>query len=208
MSATINRATLVRMSAILASLLMISLLVVTGSRAAFTASTDNATNTFSSASTITLTDDDNGATLFTVTGLTPGARVENCIEVTFAGASANADIRMYTGAFTTGDLDPALNIEVTIGSGASFAATETGPALGGGDCSDFVAGTFVFPMGPLALFETNASYVTAVPAWNTSNTSQGNVQVYRIVVEMDATAGNAFADKQSGEVTFVWEAQG
>lgn len=204
MSATINRATLVRISAVLASLLMISLLVVTGSRAAFTDSTDNAANTFNSAAVITLTDDDAGAKLFTVTGLTPGARVENCIEVTFAGASANADIRMYTGAFTVGPLDPALNIEVSIGSGGNFVATELGG--GEGDCTGYVAGAVVFPMAALSVFETNTSYATAVPAWNTA--VQGNVQTYKIVVEMDETADNSFANQASGEVTFVWEAQG
>lgn len=206
MSATINRATLVRVSAILASLLMISLLVVTGSRAAFTDSTDNAANTFNSASVITLTDDDLGAKLFTVTGLTPGARVENCIEVTFAGASANADIRMYTGAFTVGPLDPALNIEVSIGSGGNFVATELGG--GEGSCASYTAGTTFFPMAPLSVFETNTSYATATPAWTTGNVLQGTVQTYKIVVEMDATADNSFANQASGEVTFVWEAQG
>lgn len=204
MSATINRAALVRVSAILASLLMISILVVTGSRAAFTDTTDNAANTFNSAANITLTDDDTGAKLFTVTGLTPGARVENCIEVTFAGASPNADIRMYSGAYAAGPLDSALNIEVSIGTGGGFVATELGG--GEGDCSGYTAGTIFFALAPLADFGAITTYGGATQAWTTG--VQGPVQVYRIAVEMDATADNSYADLASGEVTFIWEAQG
>ena len=205
MSAILNRATMVRIAAVLASFLMISVLVVTGSRAAFIDSTDNAANTFSSAAGVTLTDDDGGSTLFTVTGLTPGARVENCIQVTFAGASPNADIRMFAGASAPGTLVPVLDIEVTIGSGEAFSATELGG--GEGDCSTFVPGAVLNPLGDLSTFLGNTTFASAPVGWNTS-TPQGNVQTYRIVVEMDATADNSYANQPSGEMTFVWEAQG
>lgn len=204
MSTFINRATSVRIGAILASFLMIALLVVTGSRAAFTATTTNDTNTFTAAGAIAVSTDATGSQLFTVTGLTPGASVENCVAVTFVGDSPNADIRLYAGPSVPASLADVLDIQVSIGTGGGFVATELGG--GEGDCTGYLAGSVVSPTAPMLTFLGIQDFASAPVGWTTS--IQGNTQTYQITVTMDAAADDSYANTSSGDIQFVWEAQG
>lgn len=202
MTLGIQRSTLVRIASFVAALLMISLLVMTGSRAAFTAQTNNPGNTFAAANGVTLTDDAVG-TMFLVTGMTPGATVDNCIEVTFAGEGPG-DIRIFSGTSVPGVLADVLNIEIVIGSGGGFVATELGNDEG--DCTGFTAGATVYS-GTLANFvTTQTDWSAAALAWDTN--VQGNVQTYQVRVTMDGAADNSYALTTAGPVEFVWEARG
>ena len=97
------------------SLVVVSVLVVTSSIAAFGDTTDNTGNSFSTG-TVTLTDDDVGA-LFTVTNLIPGQSVQDCITVTYSGSIADPSaVRIYSGGYTdSGDLDTHLDITIDEG---------------------------------------------------------------------------------------------
>lgn len=204
MPSGIQRSTIVRLAAFGAATLLISLLVLTGSRAAFTAQTNNPANTFQAASGVTLTDGANGTTMFLVTGLTPSETVENCIDVTFSGESVNADIRLFSGTSLAGTLADALNLEVKIGDGGGFVATELGG--GEGDCTGFVPGATIYS-GTLADFvATQTDWSAAAAGWNTS--VQGNVQTYQFRVTMDPAADNSYTLTTAGPIEFVWEARG
>lgn len=202
MTLGIQRSSFVRIAAFVAALLMISLLVMSGSRAAFTAQTNNPGNTFAAANGVTLTDDA-VSTMFVVTGMTPGEIVDNCIEVTFIGAGPG-DIRIFSGTSIPGVLADVLNVEIAIGDGGGFVATELGG--GEGDCTGFTPGATVYS-GTLSDFvTTQTDWAGAALAWDTS--VQGNVQTYQVKVTMDGAADNSYALTTAGPVEFVWEARG
>src|SRR4051812_15910510 len=74
-----------QLSAVALSFIVIALLVVTSSRAAFVAQNDNVTNQVTAAA-VDLTDNDSGtAMIANVTGLMPGTDVDRCIDVTYTG---------------------------------------------------------------------------------------------------------------------------
>jgi hypothetical protein len=77
-------------------LLAVSALVFGTSRAAFSATTTNPSNSWDSG-TVTLTDDHQpGTALFTSTNMVPGDVDNNCIEVTYTGSSYDLTaIRLY-----------------------------------------------------------------------------------------------------------------
>src|SRR5215211_7311665 len=105
----------IQLSAFALSFILIALLVVTSSRAAFVAQNDNVANTVTSAS-IDLTDNDNAAAMFNVSGLMPGVNETRCITVTYTGTVNPTAVRLYRSAVPSNDLAPYLNL--TIESGA------------------------------------------------------------------------------------------
>lgn len=107
-----------RIAAIVGSMAVVGLLVVTASSAAFTATTDNTGNAFNAA-TIALSDDDGGTAMFDVSGLVPGDVTTGCITVTYTGTADPAVVKIYQGAYTETDgaadgatLDAALTIDI------------------------------------------------------------------------------------------------
>lgn len=107
-----------RIAAIVGSMAVVGLLVVTASSAAFTATTDNTGNAFNAA-TIALSDDDGGTAMFNVTGMVPGDTTEGCITVTYTGTADPGVVKIYQNAYTESDgasdgatLDEALTIDI------------------------------------------------------------------------------------------------
>jgi hypothetical protein len=175
--------------------------------AAFTASTDNAGNSWQSG-TVVLTDSDNGSALFTSGSdgpLKPGDSASRCIQVDYTG-DLDADIQLYvtTPASTTDgtpapvvkSLDPYLVMTVEQGADVTDGST-LDP-----DCAGFVPQADVFPGASMQELKTHGDYEhglsvgTAVP--------QGTHLTFKItyLVEDD----NAAQDAQS-KATFVWEAR-
>ena len=109
--------------------LMVTILTVGRSEAAFTATT--ASSSSFATGTVVLTDDDSGSALFTATGMTAGSSVTDCITVTYSGTIVPAPIRMYGS--TTGTLDTYLDAIIEIGTGGSF-----------GDCTGFTPTSTLF----------------------------------------------------------------
>lgn len=178
---------------LLVSFALVSLVVLTGSRAAFTDSTDNTGSEFA-AGDVVLTDDDAGGILFNVSNMAPGDEAVNCIAVTYSGSITDpGPVRLYSGGFTdaTG-LASYLNVTIEEGSGGVF-----------NDCSAFVFEGTVFG-NTLAFFDTNhGDYATGAGAWNPSSTSES--KSYRITVELDAGTPNAQQGASVTAVGFVWE---
>ena len=167
--------------------------VYQGTNAAFTDSTSNGANSWSSGSVV-LSDDDSGAALFSTGPLVPGDTGSRCLAVTYSGTVA-ASVRLYATS-VSGGLAPYLELDVEEGAGAGnvgSAADRTG-----------FSGTSVWS-GTLAAFGAAAtSWATGVGSF--APTGAGQVQVYRLTWTLDATTPDA-VQGQSATGTFVWEAQ-
>ena len=147
--------------------------------------------TFSTGS-VSLGDDDAGTTMFTVSGLAPGAAGTRCITVTSTG-SVPAPVRMYvTGRSTTKSLASNLTLDIQSGTGGSTA-----------DCAGFTPATTVY-RGTLAAFPTG--FGSGVGGWTTTGNTVGESRTYQITYSVPA---NAPATSQAGTaaVTFTWETQ-
>jgi hypothetical protein len=131
------KANTVRGAALLSSLAIVSLLVLTGSRAAFTDSTANAGNEWTTG-TVELTDDQDGTAMFAATGILPGYSDSRTIDVTYDGpAGSSADVTF------TADVsgDTALTSELLVTVTRDEAAVVTDVALGALADHSFVLGT-------------------------------------------------------------------
>ena len=78
-----------RSVAILLAMALMAVLTVAGTRAVFSAQTDNSGNAFATAD-ILLYDDDSATVMFNVAGLWPGDQVDHCVEVSYEGPNGRA----------------------------------------------------------------------------------------------------------------------
>lgn len=165
-----------------------------GTYSAFTAADTNDGNTITSG-TVSLTDDDSGSAMYSVTNQKPGDTVQKCIKVTYAG-SLDADVRFYT-ADTIGAVGEFVNLTITPGSGATFP-----------DCTGFTADGADLFSGTLASFATTHSnwtnglvdYPSAGSKWVTND-----AVVYRFTLTLqddDDAQGDT-----SNSHAFTWEAR-
>lgn len=178
-----------RLSAIGAALLMLTVLTISRSQAAFSATTENTNNTFSTGS-ISLTDDDSDAAMFTVTNMQPATPVVECIELTYAGGLPTAEFRMYGSS--TGTLAGYLDTTVEIGTGGEF-----------GDCSSFVASSTVYDDVLHTFVVNNTDYASGITIATTTATT--DVSVLRFTIELQDD--NA-AQGLSATIGFHFEVQG
>lgn len=184
----------VRLGAVALSFLLVALMVVTASHAAFTATTQNTANAAASGQLL-LSDDDAGSAMFNVAGLAPGAPVDRCITVTYSGSLDPAPIRLYSAAPPTGDLAPYLSLTVDIGpaSGDAF-----------GSCAHFSSTATLHPgTRTLADFAANlTSYDNGLTAWDPAAAGEKRTFRFRLEVRDD----NA-AQAKSTTFGFTWEAR-
>ncbi len=197
-------ATAARLAAVATALLLVMFLVLSVSRAAFTATTENAGNSIS-AGDLALTDDDGEAAMFfELTDIGPNDPQVNCIKVTYTGDFDPAMIRFYVPAdlAPAGDLAPYLDVKVELGAPAS---------LGGfGDCTGFVPDPTVNLLDPgvvadgtLANMAANKTdYSSGYDAWDPSASDS---RVFRFTVEVRNDAG-AIGQSATGW-GFRWETQ-
>ncbi len=181
-----------------AAFLVASALVWQTSNAAFTATTSNPSNSWSTGR-VQLTDDDGGTTpstgtaLFTVSGLKPGDTGERCIVVT-SQSTLTTGVRLYTsGVSSTNSLGDHLDLVVQSGSGGSFA----------GGCGGFAPSATEYT-GTLTGLGTRSGYPTGVGSW--SPTAPGQTRTYRFAYTLNTATPNT-AQSSSAQATFVWEAQ-
>lgn len=154
---------------------------------AFSATTQNAGNSFATGS-ITLTDNDSGSALFNVTGADANDTYTRCIRVTYASTgSVNATVKLYGTTAGTG-LDQYLDVAITRGTGTAA------------DCSDFAGATSIYS-GTLQAFPDN--YAAGVDDTDTS-WSNGEAATYRIAVTVQ---DNNAAQGLNASQTFTWEAR-
>jgi hypothetical protein len=177
--------------------LLSGVLVLTTSRAAFSAQTDNTTNSVG-AGDVTLTDDDSGSAMFTISNMAPDdAAVVECIEVTYSGTIADpGDVRLFSGGFTdSGSLADELDITVEVGTGGSF-----------GDCTGFSSASTIFTTDTLTAFDTaHSDYASGAVGWNPSSTPES--RTFRFTVDLPTSASSSVQGDSVTDLTFTWEAQ-
>ena len=183
-----------QLAAFALTFILVALLVVTSSRAAFVAQNDNLANTVTAA-TVDLTDDDTGSALFNSVGLVPGTTVTRCIEVTYSGTVGPLPVLLYATAAPTGALAPYLNLSVDVA--AANADTF-------GSCTNFgaVGGSTNVYTGTLGGFATShAGYATGrATSWDPTGSGQGRTFRFTISVQ-----DNASAEGQTTTFGFSWE---
>lgn len=181
-----------RLAVVVTAVTIGSLLIASGSRAAFTAKSTNGSNSWT-AGTVILTDDDAESAMFSLTNLAPGDGGTKCINVTYTG-SLTADVKLY-GPVAGDGLAPYLTTTIEIGTGAAGGAT--------GDCTGFTATSTLFNAGTLADFGTAHSSFTNGLGGFTGATNPTTMS-YRITTSV---ADDTLAQGKTATATFTWEAQ-
>ena len=182
-----------QLGALALSFITISVLVVTSSRAAFVAQSDNVTNQVSSAS-ISLSDNDNGVAMFTSVGnLVPGQVVDRCIDVTYTGAVDPTAVKLFISGPPTGTLGTYLDLQVD-------QMADTADAYG--SCTIFNAGTPTnVYTGTLAGFAgAHTDHTTGLTTWDPGTGPETRTFRFRISVQDDANAPG-----KSSNFGFTWE---
>jgi hypothetical protein len=184
-----------QLAAVALSFILIALLVVTSSRAAFVAQNDNVTNQVTAAA-VDLTDNDSGNAMFTnVTGLMPGTTVSKCIDVTYTGTVDPLPVKLYTTTPPTGTLQTYLNLVIDV-------ADDNADAFG--TCTNFglVGGSSNVYSGTLQGFATTYSdYASGRPTtWDPTGT--GQTKTFRFTVSVQ---DNPAAEGLSSTFGFSWE---
>ncbi|GAB3300493.1 hypothetical protein EK0264_18955 [Epidermidibacterium keratini] len=182
-----SRATrIAKWSTIPVALVISGVLVSQASHSAFSATTDNPSNNWSTG-TVSLRDDDNGSAMFAVTNMKPGDTGSKCITVTSDG-TLPSDVKLYTAnASQTGGLDAHLNLTITKSAscGAQGETIYSGTAQG--------------------LTGSASSFATGIGTWGTAGTP-GESNAYTITYTLAAETPNT-AQGGTASLDFVWEAQ-
>ena len=169
-----------RLAAMGTALLLVVFLVLSTSRAAFTATTNNPTNSMSTG-TLTLSDDDAGTAMFdTITGLVPLTTTTRCIHVQYVGSLDPQPIVLYVPSSPTGSLGTYLDLTIEIGPNNADAF---------GSCASFT-NTATLYTGTLAGFATSHSgYASGQATWDPSTNS---TQTFRFTAAAGQSAGWGF----------------
>jgi hypothetical protein len=181
----------IQLSAFALTFILIALMVVTSSRAAFVAQNDNSTNTVTSAA-IALSDNDATTAMFNnVTNMMPGTTYERCIDVTYTGTVDPTAVILYASGAPTGTLAPYLDLTVQVGADTPAAFR---------DCTGFVSSGTVYT-GTLGTFaSTKTGYVNGVTAWDPIGSPE--TRTFRFVLTVQDNSAAAGLTTTFG---FSWE---
>lgn len=157
-------------------------LVWQASYAAFTATTDNTGNSWSTG-TVVLADNDGGSALWTTAGLGPlehGSTDTSCITVSYSG---NLAATIDLSATASGTLAPDLDVVIETGTGAQA------------DCSDFTGGTALWS----GTLDAMPAGLAALPDWTVTGPE---AKAYRITWTVAGTA----AQNETAAAALTWTA--
>ncbi len=171
------------------AVLLTGAFIVTASIAAFSDTTENTGNAWSTG-TVILEDNDFGAAMFTVTGMKPLDVVENCIVVTYKGTLLPADVVLY-GVSGGSGLDAYLDLVIDEGTGAAF-----------GNCSGFGFTSNIFTGTLTSFAATHTNFGNGAGVWDPAANPES--RTYRFVVTLQ---DNNAAQGLNATATFTWEAQ-
>jgi hypothetical protein len=169
----------IQVSAAALSFILIALLVVTSSRAAFVAQNDNTSNQVTAAS-VDLADNDSGTAMFNnVTGLMPGTNVDRCIDVTYTGSVDPTAVLLYVTGAPTGTLAPYLDLTIDIGNDTADPFRT---------CTSFVSTSTLYS-GTLSDFATaHPDYAGGLSTWDPAGSPETKTFRFRLAVQDDAAA--------------------
>ncbi|MGB5757650.1 MAG: TasA family protein [Acidimicrobiales bacterium] len=179
---------LVRGGAVAAALLMVTILTIGRSQAAFSATTDSSANSFATG-TVVLTDDDSGSAMFNVTDMSPGSPVVECITVTYSGTQLPAPVRIYGSS--TGTLDTYLDTTIEIGTGGSF-----------GNCAGFTPSSTLFNNTLANFTTTHTNWASGLATFSAA--ANPTTRTFRFTVDVQ---NNVAAQGDSSTAVFTFETQ-
>ena len=171
-------------------------MVLTASRAAFSAQTQNTGNSVS-VGDVALVDDDTGSAMFSVTNMAPGDTTQACIAVTYQGTIADPSaVKLYSGGFTdSGALADELDITVEVGTGGSFA-----------DCAGFTPASTIFATNTLTSFDTtHTDYTNGAVGWDPAGTPES--RTFRFTIDLPSDAPDTVQGDSVTDLIFTWEVQ-
>ena len=172
------------------AVLLTGAFIVTASIAAFSATTENTGNAWSTG-TVVLTDDDGGAgIMFEVLGMKPLDVVTNCIVVTYAGTLLPADVLLY-GVSGGSGLDAYLDLVIDEGTGAAF-----------GNCSGFSFTSNIFTGTLTSFAATHTNFGDGAGIWSPSTNPESVTYRFTVTLQDDNAAQTLDATAE-----FTWEAQ-
>jgi hypothetical protein len=184
------------------AVLLAGMMVWQGSSAAFTATTRNGGNNWSTGS-VMLTDDDNGTAGFQVSHMTPMQTGSKCIVVT-STSSLPGVVKAYIQNLQVSaqGLEKYVTLQVVQGTGGSF-----------NDCTGFVADA-VTPLPAMSLeaaATTATNYATGMLPWSTTGNTAGESITYKGTWVFDTSALTQMQiDALQGatvSMDMVWELQ-
>jgi hypothetical protein len=181
----------IQLSAFALTFILIALLVVTSSRAAFVAQNDNSTNQVSSAA-IALSDNDSTTAMFdNVPNMIPGTTYERCIDVTYTGTIDPTAVMLYATGTPTGTLAPYLDLTIQVG-------TDLTPVFR--DCAGFASAGTIYT-GTLSNFaSTKTGYASGVSTWDPIGSPE--TRTFRFVLTVQ---DNTAAAAKTTTFGFSWE---
>ena len=180
-----------QLGAVALSFILIALLVVTSSRAAFVAQNDNVTNQVTAAA-VDLTDNDASSAMFNnVTGLMPLTNVDRCIDVTYTGTVDPTAVLLYVNGAPTGTLAPYLNLTIDIGADTADPFRT---------CTGFVSSSTLYNGTLSAFAAARNSYATGLSTWDPVGSPETRTFRFRISVQ-----DNAAAEGLTSTFGFSWE---
>ncbi len=169
--------------------------VLQTSAAAFTATTDDGSNSFA-AGTVQLVDDDSDSVMFNVSNMVPGDVETECITVTYTGSSYSVTpVKLYAALDTNVDnFADHLDVTVEEGTGGSF-----------GDCTGFTSEATLINNETLsALAGTYTDFASGASGF--TPVSGTTAKTYKFSVTLgDDTPDTSQGD--SASATFTWEVQ-
>jgi hypothetical protein len=188
---------------ILAAVVLIATLAGAQTRAAFSATTVSAGDSFASG-TVALADNDSGTAMLSLSAAVPGNSDSGCITVSYTGNLASA-VRLY-GTTTGTGLDAYLDLKVTRGGFSGAPPAFDSCATFTADATDYIgSGSGVIYDGTLQGFPDDyaAGRVDPLAAgpetWTTSE-----AHVYKLQITLQA---NPSAQGKDATQTFTWEAR-
>ena len=168
--------------------------------AAFSDTTSNPTNNWSTGN-VKLADNDNNTALFNATNLRPGATGTRCITVTSTGTVAS-NVKLYgTGYTSTKSLGDVINLQVVEGTGA------TDPACAGFVADNGAAATIF--NGTLSSFASGKTdYASGVGTWSPAGVASPATESksYKVTYTFVSSAGNAY-QTATAAIGLTWETQ-
>ena len=183
-------------------LALVGITMRVGTWSAFSATTDNAGNTFS-AGTVTLADNDAGTAMLSLSNAKPGNTDTGCITVTYTG-SLPSTVRLY-GTTTGTGLDQYLDLKITRGSFSSPPAFDSCTGFTA-DATNYIgAGAGVIYNGTLQGYADNYTAGLVDPTAGTPESwTNPESHVYQIQVTLQ---NNDLAQGKNASQTFTWEAR-
>ncbi len=182
--------------AVLLGVMLSGVMVLTATRGAFSAQTDNTSNVLA-AGDVDIVDDDSGSAMFSVTNMVPGDSSQACIEVTYQGSVADPGaVKLYSGGFSdSGSLADELDITVEVGTGGDFSS-----------CAGFTSSSTIFSTDTLTNFgATHSSYANGVVGWDPAGTPES--RTFRFTIALPSDAANTVQGDSVTNLVFTWAVQ-